>query len=240
MLSSLKLVAGNVLGQKILGGLDYYRHPDRRQTFLGPFNGQPFRRALFHALIEQLKPAAILETGTYLGTTTEFMAATSLPVFTVEAHPRNYGFARARLWRNREVTILNGDSRTVLRPLFNGPLHRFADRTIFAYLDAHSENDLPLSEEIEIVFHHCSAAAVMIDDFCVPSDDGYRYDNYGPNRSLTTSYIAPAIASHGLCAYYPSTPSVHEGGARRGCVVLAKDTIHGPALSSLRLLRPAA
>jgi predicted O-methyltransferase YrrM len=240
MPSTLKSIARKVLGQKLLGAIDYYRYPDRRQSFRGPFNGQPFRQALFRSLIEQLKPVAIVETGTFLGTTTAFMAETGLPVFTVEAHPRRYGFARARLWRFRRVTLRNADSRTMLTTLFKGPLRRFSGRTLFVYLDAHSNDNLPLAEELETVFHHCPAAVVMIDDFCVPSDAGYRYDDYGPDKALTASYVAPVVAAHGLCAYYPSTPSVCEGGARRGCIVLAKDAIHRPILASLCLLDAAS
>ena len=40
------------------------------------------------ALVEKFKPAAIIETGTYLGTTTEFMAATGVPVYSVEGNLR--------------------------------------------------------------------------------------------------------------------------------------------------------
>src|SRR5436190_4416368 len=39
----------------------------------GAFNGQEGRRALFVDLIERLKPAAIVETGTFRGSTTEWM-----------------------------------------------------------------------------------------------------------------------------------------------------------------------
>src|SRR6516164_631039 len=139
-----------LLGDRLLGAIDYALYPDRGAAWGGPFNGQRFRVALFWALIRQLEPAAIVETGTYLGTTTELMAETGLPVFTVEEHPRSYGFARARLRRLRNVTLLHDDSRTALRTLFDGPLRGFAGRTIFFYLDAHWNDDLPLADELDI------------------------------------------------------------------------------------------
>jgi hypothetical protein len=68
-----------------------------------------------------------------------------LPVFSIELHPRNYGFVRARFWRKRNVTLLPGDSRAGLRKLFDGPLSALSDLTILFYLDAHWNEELPLS-----------------------------------------------------------------------------------------------
>jgi len=220
-----------------LGVVDFIRFPARGSAWGGPFNGQPARQALFRQLINRLGPAAIIETGTFLGTTTAFMAETGLPVFTVEGDPRNFGFAKARLWRQRQVTIRHGDSREVLPLLFDGPLRPLREQILFAYLDAHWDADLPLAEELEIVLSRCPAAIVMIDDFQVPFDPGYEYDDYGVGKALTPAYIAPAVAAHELEVFYPSTPSCEEGGARRGCVVLAKLDAHGGELASMSLLR---
>ena len=238
--------------QQAIGMIDYIRSPDRGAGW-GPFNGQTARQALFVDLIANTRPHAIVETGTFLGTTTELMSQTGLPVFTIELHPRNYGFARARFWRKRNVNLLHGDSRTGLRRLFDGALHPLSDLTVFFYLDAHWNDDLPLAEEIDIVFSRCPSAIVMIDDFEVPCDAGYGYDDYGPGKALVSGYIRPVISAHQLRAFYPSTPSVADypstpmaaaglaaaGRLRRGCVVLAKEACHGPVLASISLLRPA-
>jgi hypothetical protein len=146
------------------------------------------------------------------------MAQTGLPVFTIEAHPRNYGFARARFWRRRNIMLLHRDSRTALRTLFDGPLQPLSSCTLFFYLDAHWIEDLPLAEEIDIAFSRCPSAVVMVDDFQVPADPGYGYDDYGPGKALVSGYIRLAVLVHQLQAFYPSTPSAAEGGARRGCI----------------------
>jgi len=136
-------------------------------------------------------------------------------------------------------------------------LQALAGHTLFFYLDAHGhvfDDDLPLAEELDIVFRRCPLAVVMIDDFAVPNDAGYGYDDYGPGRALVFDYIRPAIAVHQLQAFFPSTPSVVDypstpmaaaglvvpGRLRRGCVVLAKEARHAPVLASIPLLRPAA
>ena len=236
---SAKRLIRRLLGEPTVGMLNYIRFPDRRNAWGGAFNGQPMRCRLFAELIERAAPSAIVETGTYLGTTTEFMADTGLPIFTIEGDPQNYGYARARLWHRKNVRIFRGDSRAVLGTLFDARLRPLADRTLFFYLDAHWNDDLPLAEELEIIFSRCPAAVVMIDDFQVPLDSGYAYDDYGAGKALCPAYIAPIVSAHRLRVFYPSTPSLAEGGRRRGCVVLAKQQSHGDILSSISLLRAA-
>jgi hypothetical protein len=241
--------------QQTIGMLEYVKSPDRGAEW-GPFNGQSARQALFVDILAKTQPLALVETGTSLGATTALMSQTGLPVFTIERYPRHYGFARARFWRKRNVRLLNGDSAIVLRKLFDGPLQALSSRTLFFYLDAHGHwygDDLPLADEIDIVFRRCPSAVVMIDDFEVPTDRGYGYDDYGPGKALIAAYIRPAIAAHQLQAFYPSTPSGADypstpmaaagyamaGRLRRGCIVLVKREYHGTVLASLPLLRPA-
>jgi predicted O-methyltransferase YrrM len=241
--------------QQTIGMLEYLKSPDRGAEW-GPFNGQSARQALFVDILAHTRPHALIETGTALGATTALMSQTGLPVFTIERYPRHYGFARARFWRKRNVRLLHGDSSVVLRKLFDGPLQAVSSRTLFFYLDAHGhvyDDDLPLADEIDVVFRRCPLAVVMIDDFEVPADPGYGYDDYGPGKALIAAYIRPAIAAHQLQAFYPSTPSVADypstpmaaagyaiaGRLRRGCIVLVKQEYHGTVLASRPLLRPA-
>ena len=68
------------------GMLDYHEFPELRESWGGPFNGQAHRRQMFAEIVEACKPAAIVETGTFRGVTTEFMAKFSrVPVHTVES-----------------------------------------------------------------------------------------------------------------------------------------------------------
>jgi hypothetical protein len=223
----------SLIGGRLLGAVDYLRFPGFATEYGGPLNSQPRRQALVQALIARLGPAAIVETGTFRGTTTEFLAATGLPVFTVEKDPRHYGFARMRLRGRRNVTVRQGDSRAALRAWLDGPLSSLRDRPLFFYLDAHWYGDLPLADELEIIFTRCTNATVMIDDFRVPDDPGYGYDG----EAMTTEALQPVIAASGLCVFYPSARSSEEAGARRGCVILAKRAGHAPALASVELVR---
>jgi hypothetical protein len=226
-----------LLSEQQIGMVEYLRSPGRAAQF-GPFNGQPARKALYEQVLAKTHPQAIIETGTYLGMTTELMAQTGLPIYAVEAHPRFYGFVRARFWRTKNVKAFHGDSRTALRRLFDGELKPLAKGTLFFYLDAHWHDDLPLAEEIDIIYKASPLAVLMIDDFQVPFDAGYGYDDYGPGKALTPDYIRPMELTHQLSAFYPSTPSANDGPSKRGCVVLAK-AAHARELASIPLLRLA-
>ena len=118
---------------------------------------------------------------------------------------------RARFWRTHDITLIYGDSRVGCVTLRND----VGRRTLFFYLDAHWNDDLPLAEEIEIVFSRCPLAAIMIDDFQVPLDPGYGYDDYGAGRALIPSYIASPITTYNLQAFYPATPSAEESSLHR-------------------------
>ena len=230
-------ISRSVLGDTLLGALDYWLFPGTRDSWGGPFNGQAARRRLFLALIDKFAPSAILETGTYRGTTTEFMAETGLPIFTIESSRRLYGYSRMRLYQRSNVKVLHGDSRKNAEELLRGPLRELKHRTIFAYLDAHWEHDLPLAEELDIIFSECHGAIVMIDDFEVPTDTGYRYDRYKSGKALTRAHIASMIEKHALVLVHPSTPSSQETGSKRGCAVLGINSIHGAQLRGMELLR---
>ena len=63
---------------------------------------------------------------------------------------RNYGFARARVRRLGNVQLRFGDSRSEVRRAIE--MHHLAlkERPLFAYLDAHWNEDLPLADELDV------------------------------------------------------------------------------------------
>jgi len=227
-----------IIGPVLLGAIDYFRFPERRDPWGGAFNGQYKRRELFLSLILACRPAAIIETGTHVGASTEFMAEVSkLPVYSVEADARCIGFAKMRLRKRRNVQLFLGDSRAFLRNFTAGDGAKYLGRPLLFYLDAHWRKDLPLSEELEIIFSSFLQAIVMIDDFHVPHDSGYGYDDYGAGKTLNREYIAPQVKRFQIVEFYPITPSSAESGGRRGCVLLARDPGIIDALSPVPLLR---
>jgi predicted O-methyltransferase YrrM len=237
-LKVLKQYLGAIIGPMHLGMIDYFRFPKRRNPWGGPFNGQKRRQDLFVSVVLTCQPAAIIETGTHAGASTEFMAEVfKLPVYSVEIDARNLGFAKMRLRKHRNVKLSLGDSREFLTKFITVDALRYMGRPLLFYLDAHWGKDLPLSNELSSIFSSFSQAIVMIDDFQVPGDAGYGYDDYGFGKALNREYIGPQVKQFQLAEFYPSAPSAAETSIRRGCIVLAHDPRVIGALSSISLLR---
>jgi hypothetical protein len=182
------------------------------------FNGQTVRTELCRRAIRAFRPECIIETGTYRGTTTEYLAQFGIPVITFESHPRFHEFASRRLARFRHVEVIFGASHEQLPPRF--PNNREHKR-VFAYLDAHWYHHLPLREEISDLARITDEFIILIDDFQVPTDAGYQYDDYGPVGSCTVAFIAPALGTD-MAVYFPVIPAAHETGVRRGYCFVAR------------------
>ena len=184
---------------------------------IAPLNHQSGRTAIFNAILGQCGIMQVVETGTYRGSTTQWLAGFGLPVYTVEANPRFAHLARLRFADNPLVHPVEMDSAEFLKRLAGDP-----DRTrqvTFFYLDAHWGERLPLAEEITIVCRAFPRAIVAIDDFEVPDDPDYGFDDYGPGKRLNLEYVKQAGVP-GLGAFFPALAGAQEDGARRGCVVL--------------------
>jgi predicted O-methyltransferase YrrM len=189
----------------------------QRGWWTNGFNGQEGRGRLFRRILDTLRPAALIETGTFRGSTTAIMAQQfGGPIFTCEVDPRWFLTSKATLERFPQVDVRNLDSRGFLRTI----VPEMAGDPLFYYLDAHWHDDLPLPEEIEFVLSRGRPAVIVIDDFAVPWDAGYAFDDYGPGKALTIDLLA-RLENRGAGLFFPTLPAEQETGARRGCAVIA-------------------
>jgi len=227
--------ATDVLPPRVAGRADLLR-PSFRTRYGGPLNGQARRQELVQELAQAINFDAVLETGSLRGSTTEFLRATfDKPVWTVEHEPRYFVYSKHRFGHDPLVTVELDDSRVFLERFFRRA--DAAQLTLFAYLDAHWSEDLPLADELTIIAASTDRCVVMIDDFAVPGDTGYRFDNYGPCKALKEDYL-PVSELRGWTLLYPQASSAEETGARRGCCVLASPILAQPVqIPSLRLTR---
>jgi hypothetical protein len=203
-------------------------------------NGQAVRKAIVRELFQRIPFSAAIETGTYMGQTTGYLASSfQVPVHSGELMPRYHHVARRLLRHLPNVHLHCLDARAFLEEL-SRELPRNAG-PLFFYLDAHWYEDLPLAEEVSLISSRWTDFVALIDDFQVPGDPGYGFDQYG-NQPLNLDLVAPALRASGLRAFFPATPSSQETGRKRGSVLLASpslfDTVQ--ACSTLRLWAPPA
>jgi hypothetical protein len=189
-----------------------------------PFNGQEVRTRAVDHLLTRFAPEAVIETGTFLGFTTRWLAGSGLDTYTVEVSPRFRSAAKFALRDLDNVTMIWGDSAAAIRHLAKGG--RISKP--FAYLDAHWEKDLPLNDEIECLLSTWQDALIVIDDFHVPGEPGYGYDIYdGVPLSLE-----PLSLPESATVAYPATPAQEETGSRRGAVYIGQGDAARQALDA--------
>jgi hypothetical protein len=219
----IKSIALKIIGEKNAGRLDYLLNRKSKAAW-GPLNGQTIRQGVYAELLARMGFQAIVETGTFRGTTSEFFAQSGLPVYTVEFLPRNFGYASQRFSGNSSVHVYCGDSPDFLRALADDP--SVPKSKVFFYLDAHVQDrsqyhKAPLQEELELVFTRWSESVVMVDDFQVPGFS-YSFDDWGPGKTLNLECLAP-LKHLKLSAFFPAVDVSKETGEKRGWVVLCRE-----------------
>ena len=201
-------------------GFDHLLHGKKYEpSKKGAFNGQEQRKLIFAELLKLFDFDVIIETGTRSGNTTAYMRETSgLPVITCELDKILHQVAQKRLEDFDNITFARGDSRKFLSKLFK---ENTSFSEAFIYLDAHWYDDLPLAEELRIISSNFEGrAVVMVDDFRVPGDEGYGYDDYDRKKTLDMKTFSKVFEANGFEAFFPAVASSEENGAVRGCVVL--------------------
>jgi hypothetical protein len=185
----------------------------------GPFNGQIARQDLIEKIIQVWSPDTVIETGTFRGITTEWFAKCALvPIYSCEKNKRFFLQSCQRLANFKNIHLAMQDSRDFIRDMANTEVSK---KKVLFYLDAHWEQDLPLREEISIIFQSFEYPCVIVDDFKIPFDSGYSFDDYGPGKTLSLE-ILDGLLSPEIQVAFPSTPSNLDTGACRGAVILMR------------------
>lgn len=203
------------------------------------FNGQRNRARVFEAIDARVPFQTYVETGSYLGMTTDFLARTAARrgarVHSCELDGRCYAIARRTAGRHGNVHLHHGDSVGFL----TGLLPQLVASVNFVYLDAHGRGRLPLREELALL-RGCPNTIVMIDDFQVPADPRFGWDKYG-EAEIGLGYIADMVDARDV--HLPSYPATDEEAtwrgtpSPRGYCVIAQSTALRDVLDGIALLQ---
>ena len=236
-MSSFSELILSALPQRPLAIATYFLSSSYNESFGHALNGQCVRQLIVMELFRHCHFKAVIETGTFRGSTTYFLAAHSkVPVYSVELRSAFHRYAKRRLRRVPNVQLFQGDSRDFLRQLARDAA--IPKTRCFFYLDAHWNEDLPLAEEISVIREHWKEFVVMIDDFKIPGDEGYGFDTYGTGKELSIEYLERLALGDEIVTAFPAISSDVESGRKRGCVVLASATLAAD-IARVRSLRSA-
>jgi predicted O-methyltransferase YrrM len=138
------------------------------------FHGDKLYQQLVLTIITHFHASSFVETGTYLGETSEFVARTALPlpILTCEVRESFFRSAAKRLRKYPHVEVVEQSSVefiwNAIEKKLLGPMPLF-------YLDAHWYDYWPLLDEVETITSHLSRCVMIIDDFQVPGREEFIY-----------------------------------------------------------------
>jgi hypothetical protein len=204
----------------VLNYVDPYFYMEK--WFTQPFNGQIARHKQILQIADFLRPTVAIETGTFLGTTTPYLASMcSGRTYTIEFVPKYAAKAQMRFeneFKGMKIQLIQGNSAQELEKILTGIDPSSA---VLSYLDAHWERELPTAQELEHLLSWGPNWVAVIDDFKVPGDDSYGFDQYGD--LVVDSSLIPT----GVRLFVPAKSAEYETGARKGTAY-----VFGPAYAS--------
>lgn len=141
------------------------------------------------------------------------------PVFSCEVDLTRYVLSRLHLLPVTGVKVAHARSPEFLAGLCG--TEGVGANPMF-YLDAHWAVECPLREELEVIARKQQCGVIVIDDFRVPWDDGFGYDEYN-GECLDLTLLRRTFQSRrpDLTVYLPAYEACLEGlDSPRGMAVI--------------------
>jgi len=111
-----------------------------------------------------------VETGTYLGQTTEYLSKKSLEVFSIEPEPILFSNAKEYFSKNKKVKIINGTSEEIfphLLPKLKGNISFWLDGHFSSGFTFMGTQHTPICQELENIslnLNNFNEVSIIIDD----------------------------------------------------------------------------
>jgi len=137
-----------------------------------------------------------IETGTYLGETTEYLSKMSSLLISIEPSPQLASLAIEKFKQKKSVRIVNGTSEEVLDKVLHG-LNNLDKQDVSFWLDGHFSSGItflgpketPIEDELSIIatrISDYSSITIFIDDFREFSTNMNKNENYPTRTSLVS------------------------------------------------------
>lgn len=192
-----------------------------------PFNEDGYMELEFLRLKKKYNIKHVVETGTYHGMTTVWLAKTFKHVYTTEVNANFYTIAQNRFEESKvkdKIQSYHGDSITVL-PSIISTLKSQEENALF-FLDAHWYTNPLLGELLAIASEGYKPTIICIHDMMNPNDPSMGYDVY-PDQGIIYNYewvqkhIEAIYGANGFTYYYNQKAD----GARRGALFIINNEV---------------
>jgi hypothetical protein len=195
-------------------------------------NGQHFRRKIISEILTSINFDYIVETGTEYGFSTAYFSTFNKKIFSIEKSKPLFYLAKKKLENFKNINLILNDSKNIEEILNKHKIDR--ENKVFFYLDAHSENDYPLLDELKFITSFYGNNLILIDDFQVPGDDGYGFDSFN-GKKLNLNLISNSLIGENYI-YFPKVSSKIETGRLRGYVLITNSNDIRKKLDSINEL----
>ena len=142
-------------------------------------------------LIRNGRPNSIwVETGTYLGQTTELLAKIGTKVYSIEPEPTLFSGAKKKFRKDSNVEILNGTSEQIfpyLLPKIKGDVCFWLDGHYSKGITFKGAQDTPILDELKCIaenLNHFNDVVVLVDDIRCFNPQIPDYSTYPPIDAL--------------------------------------------------------
>ncbi len=197
--------------------------------FVHPVNGQLNRQKTITDIALKFFPQIVIETGTYVGSTTPYLASlASEKAITIEIHDKFLTQAKVHFVHlgafGKRIEVLKGDSAEELERILGMTAK---DKKLLFYLDAHWGSVLPLKRELKAITKWNGNFVIVVDDFKISDDESYGFDHYG-DEFVGVGCIPSTFQGE---LWFPDHSSELETGGRKGTAYLFSS-------NALRALNP--
>ena len=187
-----------------------------KQNKLG-FEGDLFARNKFQDIIESNGINTVVETGTYLGSTTRYFAQWADIVHTIEINKYNYEKAKSNLYDCSNVKMHFGNSSQELAKVI-ATLDK--SQPVLFFLDAHWEDYNPLLAELKVIALAGLKPFIAIHDFKVPNKPELGFDSY-KGQDYEWDWIKAGIEEIYDEGGYKVEYNSEASGAKRGIIYIS-------------------
>lgn len=139
-----------------------------------PLNNDTFAAEEFIKLRDKFNIDTVIELGSCVGGTTNWLAKSFREVHTIEIEQRFQEFAKQRCAEHGNIKFHLGSTVDVLA----GILSEYRGKPVLLFVDSHWGDHFPLFDELDIIRDSGVIPIIIVHDCKVPGEPALGYDSY--------------------------------------------------------------